>query len=77
VHDLRRAWQRSRAWQTALACLLGALGCLLGAVDAWAYRPFVSTDAAVADPQEVEIELGYVILDHDTGKTLSSCRAWS
>ena len=30
---------------------------------AWAYRPFVSTDAAVADPNEVEIELGYFNLD--------------
>ena len=30
---------------------------------AWAYRPFVSTDAAVADPREVEIELGYFNLD--------------
>jgi len=26
---------------------------------AWAYRPFVSTDAAVADVKEIEIELGY------------------
>jgi hypothetical protein len=26
--------------------------------DAWGYRPFVSTDAAIADPREVEIELG-------------------
>jgi hypothetical protein len=26
---------------------------------AWAYRPFVSTDAAVADPGAMEIELGY------------------
>ncbi len=30
---------------------------------AWGYRPFVSTDAAVADPQEVEIELGYFNLE--------------
>ena len=30
---------------------------------AWAYRPFVSTDAAVADPKEVEIELGYFNLE--------------
>ena len=29
---------------------------------AFAYRPFVSTDAAVADPNEVEIELGYFTL---------------
>jgi len=68
VHDLRRAWQRSRVWQTALACLLGALGCLLGAVDGWAYRPFFSTDAAVADPQEEEIELGYFTLEHAQGQ---------
>lgn len=26
---------------------------------AWAYRPFVSTDADVTDPKETEIELGY------------------
>lgn len=32
---------------------------------AWAYRPFVSTDAAVADPKEVEIELGYFNLDRN------------
>ncbi len=32
---------------------------LLAASPAWAYRPFVSTDAAVADPREVEIEAGY------------------
>jgi hypothetical protein len=31
---------------------------------AWAYRPFVSTDAAVADPKEFEIELGYFNLEH-------------
>ena len=30
---------------------------------AFAYRPFVSTDAAVADPKEIEIELGYFTLD--------------
>jgi len=28
-----------------------------------AYRPFISTDAAVADPQEVEIEIGYFTLE--------------
>ena len=30
--------------------------------DAWGYRPLVSTEAAVADPQDMEIELGYVTL---------------
>jgi hypothetical protein len=32
-----------------------------------AYRPFVSTDAAVSDPREVEIELGYFTLER-TGR---------
>ncbi len=71
MHDLRRAWQRLRAWQTALACWLGALGCLVGAVNGWAYRPFVSTDAAVADPQEAEIELGYFTLEQAQGQQTS------
>lgn len=30
---------------------------------AWAYRPFVSTDAAVVELHEVEIELGYFTLE--------------
>jgi hypothetical protein len=72
VHDLRRAWQRLRAWQTALACWLGALGCLVGAVNGWAYRPFFSTDAAVADPQEAEIELGYFTLEQAQGQQTST-----
>ena len=40
---------------------------LLIPASAWAYRPFVSTDAAVADPKEVEIELGYFNLER-TGR---------
>jgi len=35
----------------------------------WAYRPFIATDAAVADPQEVEIELGYFTVEHAQGET--------
>ncbi len=35
---------------------------------AWAYRPFVSTDAAVADPREMEIELGYFNLERARGE---------
>jgi hypothetical protein len=30
---------------------------------AWGYRPFVSTDAAIVDPREVEVELGYFNLE--------------
>lgn len=33
-----------------------------------AYRPFISTDAAVADPKEVEIELGYFTLEREKGE---------
>src|SRR4029453_13305993 len=35
---------------------------------AWGYRPFIATDAAVADPKEIEIELGYFTLERDRGK---------
>jgi len=35
---------------------------------AWGYRPFIATDAAVADPKEMEIELGYFTLERDRGK---------
>ena len=48
---------------------------LLGADPAAAYRPFVSTDAAVADPREVEVEFGAFTLertgDRDTFATPS------
>src|SRR5207249_950548 len=60
--DRRHAHRRRRA---AAATFL--LWCAVGATSAWAYRPFVSTDAAVADPKEVEIELGYFNLDR-TGR---------
>jgi hypothetical protein len=32
---------------------------LLTAPSAWGYRPFVSTDAAIANPGDLEVELGY------------------
>jgi len=35
---------------------------------AWGYRPFIATDAAVVDPKEIEIELGYFTLERDKGK---------
>src|SRR5574337_851756 len=40
---------------------------LLSASTAWGYRPFVSTDAAVADPHELEVELGYFALERNKG----------
>jgi len=48
---------------------------LLAVPSAWAYRPFVSTDAAVADPKEFEIELGVLTVDrtgHDNTYTAPS-----
>jgi hypothetical protein len=45
------------------------LAVLLIPGSAWAYRPFVSTDAAVADPNEVEIELGYFNLERTRRET--------
>ncbi len=44
------------------AGLVGVAMVLLCAGPASAYRPFVSTDAAVADPKEIEIELGALTL---------------
>src|SRR5215813_14159261 len=38
-------------------------GVLAWSASASGYRPFVSTDAAVADPKEIEIELGYFTLE--------------
>ena len=35
----------------------------------WGYRPFVATDAAVADVKEMEIELGYLNWERDKGNT--------
>jgi hypothetical protein len=41
---------------------------MLGISDAFAYRPFVSTDAAVADKNEWEIELGLFSMSRDKGQ---------
>ncbi len=48
--------------------LLLAFWLLLPAGRAWGYRPFASTDAAVTDPKEMEIEIGYFNLEHGKGQ---------
>lgn len=48
------------AWILLWTCAL-----LLFAPPAWAYRPFVSTDAAVVEPKELEVELGYFNLERE------------
>ncbi len=54
--------KRPRPCRTRWSLLL-AFVLLFSASNAWGYRPFVSTDAAVADPKEMEIELGYFNLE--------------
>jgi len=46
-----------------------ALALIFSSSLAWGYRPFVSTDAAVADVKEIEIEFGYFNLARERGKT--------
>ncbi len=58
----------SGGYHPPLACLLLVLELLLVHLDAWGYRPFVSTDAAVTDPKEFEIELGYFTLQQTNGE---------
>jgi hypothetical protein len=68
--------QGSEAWPRTdmsglLVCAHALLvACVLGfpTSRAWGYRPFVSTDAAVVDRQEVEIELGYFTLERAQGE---------
>jgi hypothetical protein len=56
--DLKRLRPFLKRWNLLLAFMLP-----LCASAAWGYRPFVSTDAAVAEPKEMEIELGYFNLE--------------
>src|SRR5712692_6037527 len=60
MHPSRSAGAHARA---LAACLL--LLWLFAPTPSWAYRPFISTDAAVADPKEVEIEVGYFTLEQE------------
>src|SRR6266705_7195620 len=67
VAGVRTAMKRtliSVTFETLLIVLL----LLFAAPRAWGYRPFVSTDAAVADVKELEIELGYFNLERERGK---------
>src|SRR5437763_216268 len=60
---------RTRAvFFTAFRSPLVLLLLFIGPHSARAYRPFVSTDAAVADVKEVEIELGYFNWARESGK---------
>src|SRR5437870_7317378 len=56
-----RRCSSSRPWPIRILAPL--LAVLLILASALAYRPFVSTDAAVADPSEVAFEVGYFNLE--------------
>lgn len=53
------------AFQTPLIFLL----LIFSPYSAFGYRPFASTDAAVADAKEMEIEIGYFNLERDRGRS--------
>src|SRR2546422_6871624 len=53
-------WSRMSVCATAAGLLLFSF---VTPSPSWAYRPFISTDAAVADLKEVEIEIGYFTLE--------------
>src|SRR5262245_51879484 len=64
--------QRRIYHAAAQICAFAACLVLIGLLmppSCWAYRPFIATDAAVAEPQEVEIELGYFTLEQAKGET--------
>src|SRR2546427_11285464 len=57
--SVRAGGTRKGPARLEIKVLLALCAVLLIPASAWAYRPFVSTDAAGADPREVEVELGY------------------
>lgn len=58
----------SRRPGRAVALLAGFMAAFAPARRAMAYRPFVSTDAAVADVGDVEVEFGYAGFREDHGR---------
>ena len=56
---------------TLVLVLLGLL-----ASAAWGYRPFVSTDAAVAERARMEVELGYLNWYAPRGRLPSWSHRW-
>jgi hypothetical protein len=54
---------------THIQDLLNSFAAVFSPPVALGYRPFVSTDAAVADLKEMEIELGYFNLERERGRT--------
>jgi len=59
---MKRQWTSVISWSLAVVLLFFSESA------AWAYRPFVSTDAAVADVKEMEFEFGYFNWMREQGK---------
>jgi len=57
VSKTQEEWTCTVVLATAFLMTIGHNTLALG------YRPFISTDAAVADPKEMEVELGYFALE--------------
>ena len=57
-----------RCGKRAATVIAAAVVSMTPARGALGYRPFVSTDAAVADPREVEVEFGYAGFRENRGR---------
>ena len=57
-------------WSRAIVIVMTFLVRVEHSAPAWGYRPFISTDAAVADPKEMELELGYFNLERANKENL-------
>jgi hypothetical protein len=54
---MKRGISKMRSAASFTCAIVGGMAVAVGSTTSFAYRPFDSTDAAVVDPQEVEIEL--------------------
>jgi hypothetical protein len=57
-------------WRCAVVLVTVLLVTIGHSTPAGGYRPFVSTDAAVVDPREVEVELGYFNLECEDAENI-------
>lgn len=69
--SLNNFWHKHKSISCCLIVLFSLFAFSSGA---WAYRPFVSTDAAVSEPKKTEVELGFLIF-HTREKTRSILQA--
>ena len=63
--ELQRVERTPGAWSREVVIAAAFFMTIGHSTPALGYRPFISTDAAVADPKEMEVELGYFTLERD------------